>query len=353
MPTFILLATILTLAAAAVVSVPLLRVRKEGGRAPWAAAASALVLAIGAAALYGWLSNWSWRAPDKAATPETMVAQLARRLERNPDDLEGWLKLGRSYLVLQQYPLAARAYQRADRLSGGRNVDALTGLAEALVLGDETELDGRAGRLLEQALAVDPRSPKALYYGALTAMRRGDLPLARQRFAGLLALDPPENIRPVLERQIATLDAQIAAGTSGPAIAASENPKGSDAATATAPDGASAAPSIRARVTLGDAVRGKFDVSAPLFVIVREAGVRGPPLAVKRLESRFPQSVELTAADSMLAGRSFKPGQDVEVVARIARTGNPVGASGDPFGLLTSRVGDSRTLDLVIDRLTP
>lgn len=130
MPTFILLAALLTAAVAILVIWPLLRRREDAGRAPLAAIAAAVVLAGGGTALYAWLSNWSWNAPPAATTPETMVAQLARRLEKSPDDLDGWLKLGRSYLVLQQYPLATRAYQRADRLAGGRNVDALTGQAE-------------------------------------------------------------------------------------------------------------------------------------------------------------------------------------------------------------------------------
>ena len=137
---------------------------------------------IGAAALYGTLSNWSWHAAAPPTTPEAMVAQLARRLEGHPDDLRGWLMLGKSYTVLEQYPLAARAYQRADRIAGGKNIEAIVGLAEALVLGNESELDGRAGRLFEQALALDPHSGKALFYGAATALRRGDLPLARRAF---------------------------------------------------------------------------------------------------------------------------------------------------------------------------
>lgn len=352
MPTFILLAAMLTAVMAAFVAVPLLRRRGEAARAPLAAVAVAVVLGGGGAALYMILSNWSWQAPPAADSPQTMVAQLARRLERSPDDLEGWLKLGRSYLVLQQYPLAARAYQRADRLAEGRNVDALTGLAEALALGDENELDGRAGRLLEQALAVDPRSPKALYYGALTALRRGELPVARDRFQKLLALDPPANIKPLLQKQIDAIDAQmrggpLAGGTSSVAL--------SDA---TAPN-AAASPSqtaearLQVEIALAPALSPDSDASAPLFVIVREPGVRGPPLAVKRLASRFPQSVELTPADSMMAGNRFQAGQVVEIVARIARSGNPVAASGDPFGVITTRVGEKRPLYLTIDRLTP
>lgn len=334
MLTFVLLAALLTFVMVAAVAIPLLRKHPEG-RAPYAALAAVLVLAGGGTALYAWLSNWSWKPAPTATTPENMVAQLARRLERNPDDLDGWLKLGRSYLVLQQFPLAARAYQRADRLAGGRSVDALTGLAEALSMSDETELDGRAGRLLEQALEVDPRSPKALYYGALAALRRSDLPVARQRFATLLDLGAPDNIRPLLQRQIDVLDAQIKAGPASPEKAAG------------------AALRVQVNVSIAPAMRAQIDVSAPLFVIVREPGVRGPPLAVKRLTSRFPQSVELTAADAMIAGRTFRSGQSIEVVARIARSGNPVGTTGDPFGLIATRVGDSGVLNLAIDRLTP
>jgi hypothetical protein len=55
----------------------------------------------------------------------------------------------------------------------------------------------------------------------------------------------------------------------------------------------------------------------------------------------------------MLPGRSFAAGQQVQVVARIARSGSPVGASGDPFGEITYRVGQDGLLNLVIDRLIP
>jgi hypothetical protein len=55
----------------------------------------------------------------------------------------------------------------------------------------------------------------------------------------------------------------------------------------------------------------------------------------------------------MIPGRSFAAGQSVQVVARVARSGSPVGASGDPFGEVTYRVGQDGLLNLVIDRITP
>ena len=93
--------------------------------------------------------------------------------------------------------------------------------------------------------------------------------------------------------------------------------------------------------------------NAPLFVFVRTPGQGGPPLAVKRLDSHFPQSVALSPSDSMIPGRVFAAGQSVQVVARIARSGSPIGASGDPFGEVSYQVGHDGLVSLVIDRLTP
>lgn len=336
MITFVLLAATFTVAGVIAVAVPLLR---RGALAPasWAALGAGAVLVLGSALLYVTWSNWSWRASAPGDTPQTMVAHLARQLEQDPKNLDGWLMLARSYLVLQEYPLALRAFERADRLSGGMNAEALMGEAEALALTDESELEGRAGKLIERALVLAPDSGKALFFGATTAARRGDLPLARQRFARILELNPPDNVRPLIEGQIRALDERLAV-QAAPAAGPQPGAIAADAA-------------VRVNITLSPAVSG--GTSAPLFVFVRRTGEGGPPLAAKRLEARFPQAVTLTPADSMIPGRSFAAGQSVQVVARVARSGSPVGASGDPFGEVTYRVGQDGLLNLVIDRITP
>jgi cytochrome c-type biogenesis protein CcmH len=345
MLSFVLLAAALTLAGVLAVVIPLLRrSAAHGPPAHWAALSAAGVLVIGSAVLYVVWSNWPWHAAVPADSPQAMVARLARRLEHDPDDLNGWLMLGRSYTVLQEYPLAVRAFERANRLSGGKNAEALTGEAEALALSDENELDGRAARLIEQALAVAPDSGKALFLGAAVAARRGDLPLARQRFVKLLATNPPQAIRPMIEQQIVAIDEKLASAPSAPA-AAQHEPSSPQA---------DAAPVVRVNVTLAPALAAQAASGAPLFVFVRDAAAaRGPPLAVKRLESHFPQSVALHPSDSMIPGRAFAAGQNVQVVARIARSGSPVGASGDPFGEVTYHVGRDGLVTLTIDQLTP
>ncbi len=342
MITFVLLAAALTMASVVAVAIPLIRRRPEGAAsAPWTALAAAGLLVVGSAALYVTWSNWPWHATKGADSPESMVSRLARRLEHEPNDLNGWLMLGRSYTVLQEYPLAVRAFNRAVQLSGGKNAEALTGEAEALALTDESELDGRAGRLIEQALALEPDSGRASFLGAAVAARRGDLPLARQRFAKLLSLSPPDAIRPMIEQQISAIDEKLS-GTPAKAAAVQQRQ----------PAGEAGSPLVRVNVTLAPSLASAAG-AAPLFVFVRDPAQGGPPLAVKRLESHFPQSVSLSPADSMVPGRAFSAGQSVQVVARIARSGTPVAASGDPFGEVTYRVGQDGLVSLVIDRLTP
>jgi cytochrome c-type biogenesis protein CcmH len=345
MVAFVLLAAALTVGGVMLVAIPLLRrtaTPAATAPAPWAAMAAAALLVIGSAALYVSWSKWSWRDAPAADTPQSMVARLARELEHNPQNLDGWMMLGRSYVTLQEYPLALRAFERADRLSDGKNAEALTGEAEALALTDESELTGRAGRLIERALAISPDSGKALFFGAAVAERRGDLALARARFAKLLSLNPPADVRPIIEQQISTLDARLAATASPAAAPASSTGSVANSATAVVRVNVSLAPSLASAAG-----------SAPLFVFVRDPGQPGPPLAVKRLESHFPQSVSLSSSDAMMPGRVFKAGQSVQVVARIARSGNPVGASGDPLGQVSYQVGRDGLVSLVIDHLMP
>jgi cytochrome c-type biogenesis protein CcmH len=346
---FIVIAAGLLIACVALVAVPLLRPRASKlPPSSITALATAGVLVIGSAVLYMTFSNYPWRKAPGVDSPESMVESLVHKLNDHPDDVEGWLMLGRSYVVLSEYPLAVRAFERADRVAGGRSADALVGEAEALTLIDESSLDGRAGQLIERALAMAPRNPQALFFGAAAAMHQGNLTLARARFTDLLALDPPPKVQAVLRQEIAGIDRQLA----GPGAA----PGGATAAPAAqvghaGPAAASA--EVRVHVELAPALAGKAPAAAPLYVFVRDPREAGPPLAVKRLASRFPQTVELTSADSMAPGHSFVAGERVQVVARIAPSGNPMPERGDLFGETLYRVGHDGLVNIVIDHVTP
>jgi cytochrome c-type biogenesis protein CcmH len=339
MLTFVLLAGTLAAGAAVLVLLPLVRRREDNRPVAMIAAVSVLfVLLLGGAGLYAAFSNYAWvDAPSVAQTPAAMTAKLAKRLADQPDDLAGWLQLGRSYQVLEQWPLAVRAYQRADRLANGENVDAILGVAESLFAEDQESLRGAAGHLFERALELDPHSQKALFYSAFAALGRGELPVAKERLQRMLAMNPPPEIRDILEKSIANIDRQATA----------ENAPQSTAAAAS--DGAK----IAVHVTLSPALQKQIAHDALLFVAARDPKSPGPPFAVKRLPARFPVDVELTSADAMMESRRIASGQQLEVVARVALGGTPTATRGDPFGQVSYHVGQDGRLNIVIDRLAP
>jgi len=330
---FVMIAGSLAAGAAVLVLWPLVR-RRADARPVSAAAAAALTFALllGSAGLYSVFSNYTWvSGVEEAETPAAMASRLAKRLADKPDDLDGWLMLGRSYSVLEQFPLAVRAYQRADRLANGQNVEALLGMGESMLAQDTEQLSAGAGHMFERALALEPQNAKALFYSAFAALSRGELQSARERFERMLALNPPANIRPILEQRIAEIDRALAGDAAQPAPAESAR--------------------ISVHVTLAPGLSKKLAEGAPLFVAARDPASPGPPFAVKRLPARFPVDVELTAADAMLASRRITAGQTLQVVARVALGGTPTATTGDPFGQVSYHVGKDGRLNLVIDRL--
>ncbi|HEU4778348.1 MAG TPA: hypothetical protein VFS58_00555 [Steroidobacteraceae bacterium] len=328
---FVLIAGSLATGAAVLLLLPLMRQRPDSRPAAGFAAGGVLVaLLLGGAGLYAAFSNYSWvELPAVADTPAAMAAKLAGRLAAEPDDLEGWLMLGRTYSTLEQFPLAVRAYQRADRLANGQNADAIVGVAESLLAQDFEQLRGAAGHLFDRALVLEPDNPKALLYSAFAALSRGETASARERFQRMLTLDPPPQIRNIIDKQLQALDGVVAEVEQAPG------------------------PKVSVHVTLAPALAGKVPAGAILFVAARDPKAPGPPFAAKRLPAAFPVDVELSAADAMMESRRISAGQQLEVVARVALGGTPTATSGDPFGQVSYHVGKDGKLNIVIDQLAP
>jgi len=338
---FVLIAGSLAAAVAILLLLPLLRRRADASPASAVAAVTVLlVILLGAAGLYAAFSNYTWTSNESVAdTPAAMTASLAKRLAKGSGTVDEWLTLGRSYTVLQQYPLALRAFQHVDQMTGGKNADALLSMGEVLVQQDMAELRGRAGRLFERALELDPTSRKAKFYAAFGALGRGEPKVARERFNQMLADESDPDVRGILEQGLKAADQQEAHQAGGGAPAAAD--RTADAA------------KIAVRVSLAPALAAKVPANAPLFVAARDPKSPGPPFAVKRLPASFPVDVELTASDAMLATRRIAVGQQLEVVARVALGGTPTATSGDPFGQVSYHVGKDGKLNIVIDRLSP
>lgn len=92
---------------------------------------------------------------------EANVAALAKRLEQNPGDADGWAMLGRSYVSLERYGDASNAYAKAAELKKN-DADILTAYAFALAMTNGRKLQGRPAELIKQALEIAPENPKVL-----------------------------------------------------------------------------------------------------------------------------------------------------------------------------------------------
>ncbi len=68
-----------------------------------------------------------------------VVTSLAARLADEPDDLNGWKMLGRSYMSLGDFASAADAFQKAVELESSSDAQTLVDLGSAILSGNSSE----------------------------------------------------------------------------------------------------------------------------------------------------------------------------------------------------------------------
>lgn len=280
-------------------------------------------------------------APASAATQprvEDMVARLAERMRSEPDNSDGWLMLGRSYMALNRYAEASAAFAAAHALLGDSPA-LLADLAEAHALNNGQNFLGPANAYLERALALDPAYPKALWLGAFAAMQRGEAALAVSRWQSLLDRQPADSEA-----------AGVLRGLIADAGAAAEPAPASDAL----PEAADT-PGLTVNVTVADHLLADLDGSEALFVFARAAQGPPMPLAVSRKRvSDLPLTVILDDSMAMAPGLKLSSFPQVVVGARISRSGRPTASSGDLQGFSEALpVADTTSVSIAITEQVP
>lgn len=148
---------------------------------------------------------------DRANFIRSMVARLAERLEEQPDDYDGWMRLGRAYGVLGDRPRAADAYGRAAAL---RPTEAAPLEQQAMLLLRQAEPGAApppdAIAVLERLAVLAPDHPRALWYLGLADVQAGRLAEAIDKWQRLRAYLPADSEqRRSLDAGIARLQAQL------------------------------------------------------------------------------------------------------------------------------------------------
>ncbi|NGY05422.1 c-type cytochrome biogenesis protein CcmI [Solimonas terrae] len=315
-----------------------------------------IVLLALASGLFYWRSD-SWRTRDLIALAQSdpaaaqrqmidgMVAKLETHLHAEPADAEGWAMLGRSYVVLQRFADAAKAYARANALTVEQpHADWLVAAGASLGMASDGH-DLKPGRaLFEQALTLEPGNAEALWYGGLAALQSGDYGAAYAEWLKLRGQDLPDDIREVLEQHLPELAAK-AGQTLPPATALA----------AAAPAAAANGVSLIVHVRISDALKAQIKPGMTLLVFAKAATGPPMPLAVQRIDTpTLPLTVTLDDSEAMMPAMKMSGFANWVITARLTASGGAQALSGDLEGSHpVARADAGQPLDLVIDRQLP
>ena len=140
---------------------------------------------------------------DRMAMIQGMVDGLAGKLEEDPNNYQGWLRLANAYMVLDRKSDAAGALANALKLQPA-NVGLLLQYAEVEIAANDGQVTPDAEKALERVIVREPKNPQALWRLGQAAAARGDKGTARQNWQAimprLLEADPLKaEVRAALE----------------------------------------------------------------------------------------------------------------------------------------------------------
>ena len=335
---------VMSIVAVAFVAWPLYK--RQGKLTPLSAVVVVGIVALSSGLYYRDGSPGTPSASGTGHNIEQMIEVLAQHLKEQPDDVDGWKMLGRSYMTTGNGAGAVQAFEKAVELESSQDASTLVSLGEALLSSGQGQgVTGRVASLFENALAIDPNNPQALFYGGIGAVNRGDKATAADRWERLLALNPPAEIEGILRQRVAEWRGEPVAAvepqaTAAPAI--SEAPVEKPGTI------------VSIDISLSDEAKAALPDDATVFVIARDPAQPGPPIAVARRRlAELPATVQLGDGDSMVPGRELSAFAQFEVVARVSLSGRPVAQSGDWFGSLEVKPAEKNKVALSISQEVP
>ena len=93
---------------------------------------------------------------------DRMVEGLERKLQKEPDNLQGWVMLGRSYKMLGRRQEAEQAFERAMPLIE-KDAQLLAVYADLLASNADGSFKGKPLELIQKAIQLDPNNSMALW----------------------------------------------------------------------------------------------------------------------------------------------------------------------------------------------
>lgn len=339
-------------------------VAKQEKPALWTAVLVAVALPLSAVGMYMWvgepdaLNPMAVQSNDKVDPTQLlqMAESLAQKLNDKPDNLQGWVMLGRTYRTLEKFDASVQAYDRALKLSA--DDDLKLERVEVLAMKSQGNFEGEPWNVIRDILQRDPQN-----YGAL--LMAGSASYSHEKYADALkywqqarkplAADNPDV--PGLDEAIASVQqklgmpTQVAKGPSAqmnaaqtPAAAPSANTFGA----------ASTGLTVSGQVAIAEALKGKVKPSDVVFIYATPANGERMPLAIfKTTVAQLPLAFTLDDSTAMTPERKLSGAGEVLVKVRVSKSGNAMPQSGDFAGTLGPVKVGSKGLKLEIKDQIP
>ena len=301
-------------------------VAKTEKPAVWTAVVLAVALPISAMGFYIWVGQPEALNPMALKSPEQvdqkdlakLAETLADKLQSQPENLQGWVMLGRTYRTLENFDASLKAYDTALKLSA--DDDLQLERIEVMAMQRQGNFDGEPWRVIREILQKDPQ-----HFGAL--LTAGSASYAEGKYADALkyweqARKPLEANHPDLaglENAIATVRDKMGL----PAKAASTAPSGP----------AASALNVSGQISLSAALKAKASPNDAVFVYATPANGDRMPLAImKTTVSQLPLNFTLDDSTAMTPERKLSTAGEVLIKVRVSKSGNAMPQSGDLTG---------------------
>jgi len=277
-------------------------------------------------------------------TPEKlteMATALTRRLQDEPNSMEGWVMLGRVQRARAHYEESAEAYAKALTLSRDDNLSIER--AEVLAQKNGGSFAGESWSIIQRVLTADPHHLNALFLAGSASYAEMNFNTALrywERAREVVPADSPD--APELDRAIA--EARDKMGL--PAIP----PRATNAAAEMqANKAALAASSISGRVTLVKELQGLVASTDTVFVYATPVTGSRMPIAILRTTAdKLPLDFTLDDSLAMSPNAKLSGMDEVTVRVRISKSGQATAQPGDYGVSLTPVKPGAKGLNLMV-----
>ena len=287
--------------------------------------------------------------PEKLAT---MAAALSRRLEDEPNNVEGWVMLARVQRALGQFEPSGQSLRKALALSQDDNL--AIDLAEVLAQQNAGNFAGEPWAIIQRVLKADPRHLNALFLAGSASYTESNYSAALrfwERAREVVAADSPD--APELDRAISEARDKLGLAPAAPR-APNAGVKAAPAVSATPVAPASSEVQIRGRVSLAPQLAGKVGPQDTVFVYATAvSGSRMPVAIVRTTVAALPFDFVLDDSTAMNPSVKLSSLGEVTVRVRVSKSGQAVPQAGDVMGSVSPVKLGTRNLSLIAKDIQP